>query len=151
MGPYVTSSLTIYCLFSLELNVGIIAACIPTLKPLFDPSTRRSWFSRGWSRKLTSDSGYRHNSAARHHLNNEIDLGNLPRPPPQSALGPYRHDTNYIEISGGRESYTSEEGNLCWSGGEDTGLGGAIRKKTEFTLQSVPFQGHRPSGDTRFE
>ncbi len=148
LDPYVTSSLTIYCLFSLEANVGIIAACIPTLKPLFDPSTRRSWFSRG---KLTSDSGYRHNSADRHRLKNEIDLGNLPQPPPRSVLGPYRHDTNFIEISGGRESYTSEEGNWCWPGGEDTGLGGAITKKTEFTLQSVPFHGRRPSGDTRFE
>ena len=93
----------------MEANVGIIAACIPTLKPLLDPSTRHPWPGRGWSRKVTTDPSYRRISASRHHLNKQIDHANLPRLPPESARNAYWHDTNLVEISGGREDPTSEE------------------------------------------
>ncbi|CAD6567800.1 MAG: hypothetical protein ASARMPRED_001148 [Alectoria sarmentosa] len=116
--------------FFLEETIGIIAACIPTLKPLFDTSLRFPWSTRGWSRKLAGEeSGPSHNSE-------EDDKRRL-QPAPQHNVHlntfPVNQDAylrddgrerNRVEIKGGGQESRSTEG---------LGLGrDGIRMETEF-------------------
>ncbi|KAL2051657.1 hypothetical protein ABVK25_008071 [Lepraria finkii] len=58
---------------TLETNIGIIAAFIPTLKPLYNPALRWRRSKYGWSRKLTEDS-------ERHPAHTHTNLTAFPSP-----------------------------------------------------------------------
>lgn len=81
----------------LEETIGIIAACIPTLKPIFNTSFRYPWNAKSWRRRLARRSAHSDNNHRLHNLGPGLDLNALP-----ASKTPFSRveDRNYVEISG---------------------------------------------------
>ena len=117
---------------SLELHIGIIAACIPTLRPLFSRTNRYPWNRKGWSRKLTGNFVQPHNEEI-HRLHSIPQNPTVPTVPPGLDSGIGRSRVAVIA-----ESRRHGFGVMSpRSGDSGDGLGGeadkGIMKKTEFS------------------
>ena len=140
-----------YPTFSLEGTIGIIAACIPTIKPLFNPMIRNSRSSsKAWGRKLTPDSGNSQHEVEDNHRRHDasISLRILPPLPSSSDSPPGVSDRNYVKICGGRRVQGPEERSLVGTLPETRTRGeDGIRKEMTFSLDSF----HAGAGKAWFE
>jgi len=119
---------------SLEGTIGIIAACIPTIKPLFNPSRRNSHgrIRRIWSHTDKED---------KHRLHETVINLDYLSSSPSSSSSPAHVDAqgrNYVEISGGKNvtflGETILEGNHRRTNGVVSDREGEIRKETSFLV-----------------
>ena len=119
--------------YSLEPTVGIIAACVPTLKPLFKRTLRYPWSGKIWVQLL---SGGKKPSEDTDRLHDQaLNLHNISTP--QASRGVYEPaGRNLVEIEGDWR-YAGSKGEYMESSNEplNRGEGTGIRKMTEVTLK----------------
>ena len=125
---------------SLEQNIGIIAACLPTIKPFFNPSIRWSLSKSGPRSKLTTTAG-----AGRHLDEDEFRLHKGPRttatplsiPPVSMAHAEITATNNRVSNNGCWISRIrgDDEVSLESLSGRTSQLGG-ITKTTEISCES---------------
>ena len=115
--------------------MGIIAACIPTLRPLFSRTSSYPWNKKGSSRKLSAESAQPHDEGKRrlHNLPLHLTVTTV-SPGSDSCL-----DRNQVAVGAERPRYGFVVGN-SESGNSGDGLRGeadrAILKETEFSVDN---------------
>ena len=128
-----TCNLLTLLIHRLETTVGIMTACVPTLKPLFNKPLHHPWSSKDWTRTLSGVKiGYEDTDRLHNRTLNLHELST-----PQVAKGRYDSPArNLVEIEGGWK-YAGASGLYTGSTNErlDRGEGEGIRKITEFTLE----------------
>ncbi len=110
-----------------------MAACVPTLKPLFNRPLRYPWSGKSWRRTLSRvETQCEDTDRLHHHTLNLHELST-----PQVSRGLYESaGRNLVEIEGGWR-YAGADGAYTESTDERLSRGevGGIRKMTEFTLE----------------
>ena len=75
--------------------MGIITACIPTLRPLFSRATRYPWSKNGWSRKVRDNSAQPHGEE--NHRLHKVALHTIvPTVPPDLSTSISRNEVAIV-------------------------------------------------------